>query len=142
MTTATKLNAALRFWQSRYDSLATEVDQLRMRHQSLEDLCDRSKRQAVDQHKVTLAAEAMAGESLIRLHSHLVAHNRYAEQTTVHQSALSRQIEEKRSHMLVLKRKLKQVESIRDTAERKQASAAQRRIDEEAAYLHLIRRQD
>ena len=139
MSKAGNLEAALRFWQSKYDSLATEVDQLTHRHRSLGDTRDHRRRQAVEEHTDVVASHVMVGQSLMALHRNLIACDRYDRTAAAQQHALTVQIEEKRGQMLSLKRKLKQVETIKTSAEQAEAAAAQRRLDEEAAYLHLIR---
>jgi hypothetical protein len=136
------LDAALRFWQSKFDSLATEVDELTQRHRSLEDTRDHCRQQTVSEHTSVVASQAMAGQSLMALHRNLLAYDRYDRTAAVQQRALSVQIEEKRGQMLTLKRKLKQVETIKTSAEQAAAMTAQRRLDEDAAYLHLIRRRN
>lgn len=133
------LDAALRFWQSKYDSLATELDQLTQRHRSLGDTRDQRRLQAVNERTSVVASQAIVGQSLMALHRNLIAYDRSDRTAAAQQHALSMQIEEKRGQMLTLKLKLKQVETIKTSAEQVAAAAAQRRMDEEAAYLHLIR---
>lgn len=139
MKTAHRLDGALRFWQSRYDTLAMEVDHLVVRHRALQGNRDQARREAAQKHERVICGNATAGNSLHSLHTHLVAHGRYDQRNATQQQALNVQIEEKRSQMQVLKQKLKQVESIRTNAERAHASSMQRRLDEEASYLFLIR---
>jgi hypothetical protein len=134
-----RLNHALRFWQSRYDSLALELDVLVAHHQALNDQREHRRRTLAERRQRAVHIKETHGTSLLALHSQLVAHNQHEERAATQQQALRTQIEVKRSEMMTLRRKLRQVEIIKTASERAQINAQQRRIDEQAAYLHLIR---
>jgi hypothetical protein len=134
-----RLDAALRFWKSRYDALAMELDQLMNSHRTLERARIEHKERTVEQHRNTVGAGNAPGESLLALHRNLVAHGRYDQRTALQQHALTDRIVAKRDEMAALKRKLRQVETIKAGAERSAATATNRRLEEDAAYLFLIR---
>jgi hypothetical protein len=141
LKTLTRLDSALRFWQSRYDTIALELDHLLQRHRALQTARDERSRETRQRHEETVTARSTVGNSLLALHAHLTAHSRYDTRTSVQQQAVATQIEEKRSQLTALRRKLKQVETIRDRAEETRESEMRRKVEEEAAYLFLIREQ-
>jgi cell division protein FtsB len=136
------LDAALRFWQGRYDTLAAALDQLRRRHRSLGELRDHDRQLMTKRHELTVSGPVSLGRSLSALHSQLVAHAWHDERTAAQQRAVSEQIERTRNEMQILKAKLKQVEKMITRATRAEAVAVGRRLDAEAGYLHLIRNQE
>ena len=136
-----KLAPAERLWQSQHDLLEIEIRQLLELRRSVEEQRQSQRADLSQRHEDLAQPGDKPGEELNAFHSFRNMTARADSRLSSDLAKLSQAVAKKQDDLQHVKRKLKQVDLLREQFDREQKYKSERRIEEEAAYLFLIRSQ-
>ena len=134
-----KLAPAARLWQSQMDALETEIKRLLDLRRSIEEQQHSQRKDLSAKHAELARPGETQGEQLNAFHTFRSMAAMAETRLSTDLQKLSHALAAKQDDLQQVKRKLKQVDLLREQFDREQKYHADRQMEAEAAYLFLIR---